>query len=147
MPVLVVWQSTWSRQASIIHRSLSELAMMNEAVFASISTYCAAWNEADTSVREGLLESSCTPSIRYVDPNVDLAGLDELSSHIGRMLADRPGYHIRLGPRVIQHPAHALFDWTLIDFDGQTRRRGIDYCELSASSRLRVVVGFFLDER
>lgn len=119
---------------------------MDGAAFTAISTYCTAWNELDRSVRQDLLEASCTPGIKYIDPTVDIAGLTELSKHIGNVLASRPEDRIQMGKKRIIHGPHVLFDWSLLDADGQTRRRGIDHGELSASNKLKVMVGFFLDD-
>ena len=57
----------------------------------TISAYTSAWNTADAKKRAGLLETAWADGGRYVDPQSDVTGRDQLDQHIGDFLKNTPG--------------------------------------------------------
>ena len=105
--------------------------------------YVAAWNERDADARLRLLESACAHGLRYVDPEVEATGLEELSSVIADFQTEYPGHALRLDTAVDAHHDVVRFAWLVERHDGTTLARGMDACLRSADGRLTLVVGFF----
>lgn len=105
--------------------------------------YLAAWNERDADERLRLLERACAPGVRYVDPEVEATGVEELSRVIEDFQAGYPGHALRLDTGVDAHHDVVRFAWLVKRHDGTTLARGMDACIRSAEGRLTLVVGFF----
>jgi hypothetical protein len=108
-----------------------------------IDGYCAAWSEADPARRAGLLAEVWADDASYTDPRAHAAGIDQLTAHIGRILASRPGAKVVRTSAVDSHHGLVRFAWRVVQGDGTMLPEGIDFAELSPDGRLARIVGFF----
>jgi hypothetical protein len=108
-----------------------------------VTTYMAAWNEADVARRNALLEQCWAVGGVYVDPGVELAGRDALAQHISKMQAGRPGARLEFMSGVDLHHRVLRFLWRLVRADGTFGDTSIDYGEIGPDGRLFKMVGFF----
>jgi hypothetical protein len=108
-----------------------------------IDTYCAAWNHPDAAQRREILAKVWGDGASYTDPSVHAAGMDALLTHIGTVVARRPGVKVVRTSRIDRHHDVALFAWNAIQPDGTVLLEGVDVAEFSASGKIRRIVGFF----
>lgn len=109
----------------------------------AVTQYMAAWNEADPSVRNTILEGCWADHGIYVDPNVELTGRDALSQYISEAQAERPGARLELVSGIDTHHDVLRFLWRLVRADGTAGDTSIDFGETDRDGRLVKVVGFF----
>lgn len=102
----------------------------------------AAWNEPDpVKVRE-LLEQSLAPNIRFVDPSIDLTGIDAFEKNVFEVQAKIPGaVYSRTSGVDSQHGFHR-YHWA-IHLNGELIQPGFDVAETDDGGRVVTVIGFF----
>jgi len=110
---------------------------------ATVTTYMAAWNEADAAIRQNLLEQCWADSGVYIDPNVELAGHEQLSQYIAKVQATRPGARIEFVSGIDLHHNVVRFLWRRVHPDGTFGDTSIDFGEIGPDRRLIRIVGFF----
>ena len=76
--------------------------------------YFDAWNEADTAIRQALLEQCWSDDAVYVDPTVHLTGRKALADHIGKVRSGRPGARLELMSGIDVHHNVLRFLWRLV---------------------------------
>jgi hypothetical protein len=109
----------------------------------AVDTYCSAWDEADSLLREAMLRTVWAEGATYTDPNVHVVGLAELVAHIERVLVRYPGSRIVRTSAVDAHHSVARFGWKKIWADGSSLPEGIDFVEFSEAGAIKRVIGFF----
>jgi SnoaL-like domain len=109
----------------------------------TVTQYMAAWNEADPSVRDKILEQCWADSGVYVDPNVELTGREALSQYISKVQARRPGARLELVSGIDTHHKVLRFLWRLVRADGTAGDTSIDFGETGPDGRLIKIAGFF----
>jgi len=113
-------------------------------VTALIDRYCRVWNEADPSIRAGLLASVWATNATYTDPSVHTSNAQELLAHIAAVRARRPGASVLRTSAVDTHHAVARFAWHVVEADGKALPDGLDIAFISADgSRIERIIGFF----
>jgi len=110
---------------------------------ATLTRYMAAWNEADAAIRQNLLEQCWADDGVYVDPNVELAGREQLSQHIAKVQATRPGARVEFMSGIDIHHHVVRFLWRLVRPDGTVGDTSIDFGEIGSDGRLTKIIGFF----
>ena len=110
---------------------------------ATVTRYMAAWNEADAAIRQTLLEQCWADDGVYVDPNVQLAGRQQLSQHIAKVQATRPGARVEFMSGIDIHHHVVRFLWRLVRPDGTVGDTSIDFGEIGPDGRLTKIIGFF----
>jgi len=110
---------------------------------ATVTRYMAAWNEADAAIRQTLLEQCWADDGVYVDPNVQLAGRQQLSQHIAKVQATRPGARVEFMSGIDIHHHVVRFLWRLVRPDGTVGDTSIDFGEIGSDGRLTKIIGFF----
>jgi hypothetical protein len=108
-----------------------------------VDRYCEAWNEPDSTKRKQILREIWAENATYTDPRADLSGLEQLVTHIGKILAGRPGAKIIRTSTVDSHHGLARFAWRVVQADGTLLPEGIDFAEVSSDGKLLRIVGFF----
>ncbi len=110
----------------------------------TIDVYASAWSEADAGRRLEILDTVLTADATYTDPRVHAVNPAELSDHIGRILAGRPGARVLRTSVVDAHHGKARFAWHLVNADGTSLPPGIDIVEIDeATGKLKTILGFF----
>jgi hypothetical protein len=110
---------------------------------ATVTQYMAAWNEADAAIRQTLLEQCWADDGVYVDPNVQLAGREQLLQHIAKVQATRPGARLEFMSGIDIHHHVVRFLWRLVRADGTVGDTSIDVGEIGPDGRLTKIIGFF----
>jgi hypothetical protein len=110
---------------------------------ATVTRYMAAWNEADAAIRQTLLEQCWADDGVYVDPNVQLAGRQQLSQHIAKVQATRPGARVEFMSGIDTHHHVVRFLWRLVRADGTVGDTSIDFGQIGSDGRLTKIIGFF----
>lgn len=102
----------------------------------------AAWNESDSARVRGHLDKALAPSVRFVDPSVDVIGIDGFEANVHAVHAKIPGaVYSRTSGVDSQHDFHR-YHWA-IHRGGELVVSGFDVVETDASGRVRCVIGFF----
>jgi len=102
----------------------------------------AAWNEPEPSLVRGHLERALAPGIRFVDPSIDLTGIDAFVANVHEVQAKLPGAeYSRTSSVDSQHGFHR-YHWA-IHQNGQLIVPGFDVTETDESGRIVLVIGFF----
>ncbi|HLJ01068.1 MAG TPA: nuclear transport factor 2 family protein [Bradyrhizobium sp.] len=109
----------------------------------TVARYMAAWNEADATIRRTLLEQCWADDGVYIDPNVQLAGREQLLQHIAKVQAARPGARLEFVSGIDIHHHVVRFLWRLVRIDGTIGDTSIDFGEIGPDGRLVKMVGFF----
>ena len=102
----------------------------------------AAWNEADGTLVRGHLEKALAPDIRFVDPSIDVTGIDGFEANVHEVQARLPGaVYSRTSGVDAQHGFHR-YNWA-IHLNGDPVLIGADVAEVNADGKIRLVIGFF----
>lgn len=102
----------------------------------------AAWNERDPSRVRGHLEKALTAKVHFVDPSIDLVGIDAFEANVHRVHEQIPGaVYSRTSP-VDGHHRHYRYHWA-IHRDGELLLAGFDVTIIDAEGRVEQVIGFF----
>lgn len=117
--------------------------MTDAALEDLVTAYCDAWNEADPARRAAMLAVVWAEDGVYSDPAVQAVGRDELSTHIGRVLARNPDSRILRTSRADSHHGLLRFTFARVLMNGEVLRDGVDFGEVSGDGTLIRIAGFF----
>ena len=105
----------------------------------------AAWNESDKSRVREHLERALAPDVRFVDPSIDVVGIDGFEANVHRVHAENPGYvYRRVSDVDSQHGFHR-YHWAIYNQEGELVLPGSDVVETDENQRVSCVIGFFGD--
>jgi hypothetical protein len=104
--------------------------------------YLAAWNSADAAARRSLLAEHWSREARYVDPLVDVTGLDAVDATIAAVHDQFPGFVFTPVGAVDAHHDVARFAWGLGPDGAEPLVVGFDVVETDEDGRIRSVTGF-----
>lgn len=107
-----------------------------------LSTYLACWNESDPAARRALLVTHWAADATYVDPLVQVAGLDELDAAISAVQAQFPGFVFSALGGIDVHHRLARFRWALGPAGTASIVEGFDVVTTGADGRIQSVAGF-----
>jgi SnoaL-like domain len=107
-----------------------------------VNNYIAMWNEPDADKRRRLVAETVTDDADYVDPVMEGAGIDGITTMIGAAQSQFPGHRFALiaGPEV--HHDRARFTWSLAADGGEPVAIGVDFVTLADDGRMRSITGF-----
>ncbi len=109
---------------------------------ASFDHMLAAWNEPDPSKVRGHLDQALTPDVHFVDPSIDLVGIDAFEANIHQVQGQIPGAVYSRTSDVDGHNRHHRYHWA-IHLDGKLVLAGFDVTVTDAHDRVEKVIGFF----
>ena len=102
----------------------------------------AAWNEPDPSKIRGHLEKALAPNVRFVDPTIDVTGIDGFEANVHEVQARIPGaVYSRTSGIDAQHDFHR-YHWA-IHLKEKRLISGFDVVETNADGLVSLVIGFF----
>ena len=102
----------------------------------------AAWNEPDPARIRGHLEQALDPEVRFVDPSIDVTGIDAFEVNVHEVHARLPGaVYLRTSGIDTQHGFHR-YHWA-IHQQGELVLPGFDVAETNAAGLVVCVIGFF----
>ena len=108
----------------------------------SFDSMLAAWNEPDPDKVRALLNEALAPNVRFVDPSIDLTGIDAFADNVFHVQSQIPGaVYSRTSGVDSQHGFHR-YHWA-IHHNGKLIQPGFDVAETDESGRVVTVIGFF----
>lgn len=108
----------------------------------SLDHMLACWNEPDPTLVRGLIDQALAPSIRFVDPSIDVTGIDGFEANVHEVKSTLPGaVYSRTSGVDSQHNFHR-YHWA-IHQDGKLLIEGFDVTETDVSGLVICVIGFF----
>lgn len=103
-----------------------------------------AWNEAESSQVRSHLEIALNSNVRFVDPSIDVTGIDSFEKNIHEVKSKIPGaVYSRASGVDSQHNFHR-YHWS-IHLEGKLILSGFDVTETDEEGKVRCVIGFFGD--
>jgi hypothetical protein len=108
----------------------------------SLDHMLAAWNEADPSMVRGHLERALASTVEFIDPSVEMHGLDEFEANVHNVHASLPGAEYSRTSGVDSHHGLHRYSWE-ISRDGETVVTGFDVTEVDGAGKVTRVLGFF----
>jgi hypothetical protein len=103
--------------------------------------YIDTWNETDPSARRAAVDQLYAEDARYVDPLTAADGREAISSMIGAVQQQFPGFSFRLAGPVDGHHNQARFGWELGP-EAPAPIVGFDVAVSDDSGRIQTVLGF-----
>ena len=102
----------------------------------------AAWNESDAGKVRAHLDKALANTIRFVDPSIDLTGIDAFEANVHEVHKQVPGarYSVTSGVDA-QHGFHR-YHWAIHQGE-KLVLEGFDVTEIDADGRVATVIGFF----
>ena len=104
--------------------------------------YIDAWNETDATARRAAVDRLYTDDARYVDPLAVAEGRDAITSMIGAVQEQFPGFIFRLAGQVDGHHNQARFGWELGPAGAPAPIVGFDVAVVDDAGRIKSVLGF-----
>ena len=104
----------------------------------------AAWNEPDAMKVRGHLENALSANVRFVDPSIDISGIDGFEKNVHEVKSKIPGaVYSRTSGVDSQHEFHR-YHWA-IHLEGMLLLAGFDVTEINEQGKVLCVIGFFGD--
>ena len=104
----------------------------------------AAWNEPDATKARGHLENALSANVRFVDPSIDVSGVDGFEKNFHEVKSKIPGaVYSRTSGVDSQHEFHR-YHWA-IHLEGKLLLAGFDVTEIDEQGKVSCVIGFFGD--
>ena len=105
----------------------------------------AAWNETDPALVRSHLEQALSAEVRFVDPSIDITGIDDFEANVHDVRAKNPGnVYSRASAVDTQHGFHR-YHWAIHSANGELVMPGFDVAETDEAGRVTCVIGFFGD--
>ncbi|NQU36579.1 MAG: hypothetical protein HQ526_03165 [Actinobacteria bacterium] len=102
----------------------------------------AAWNEQHPELIRAHLVDALATDVRFVDPSIDLVGLDMFEANIRKTQQELPGaIYSRTSSIDSQHSFHR-YHWA-IHLNGKLILPGFDVTRVDESGQITDVIGFF----
>ena len=109
---------------------------------ASFDLMLAAWNEKDATKVRGHLEKAVSADVHFVDPAVDIVGIDAFEANVHHVHEQIPGAVYSRTSDVDEHHGHHRYHWA-IHLEGELLLAGFDVAITDAANRVEKVIGFF----
>lgn len=104
----------------------------------------AAWNEPDAAKVRGHLEKALSANVRFVDPSIDVSGIDGFEKNVHEVKSKIPGaVYSRTSGVDSQHDFYR-YHWA-IHQQGRLLIAGFDVTEIDKQGKVSCVIGFFGD--
>lgn len=104
----------------------------------------AAWNESDRDKIRALLEKALNPEVHFVDPSIDVTGIDGFEANVHEVHSRIPGAVYSRASGIDSHHGLYRYAWA-IHQDGKLLLPGFDVAETDEQGRVKRVLGFFGD--
>jgi hypothetical protein len=104
--------------------------------------YIATFNETDPDARRRLLSELYASDCRYVDPAVDVAGIDQIDSFLAATQQQFAGIRFSLGGPVDGHRGQLRFQWHAGPANAEPLAIGFDVLILDQHAQVSRVYGF-----
>ncbi|MEM9033204.1 MAG: nuclear transport factor 2 family protein [Actinomycetota bacterium] len=102
----------------------------------------AAWNEPDPARVRSHLDRALAPDVHFVDPSIDIVGIDAFEANVHRVHEQLPGAVYSRTSDVDEQHRHHRYHWA-IHRDDELVLAGFDVAITDSSGRVEKVIGFF----
>lgn len=102
----------------------------------------AAWNEPDPAQVRGHLDRALAPGIRFVDPSIDVSGIDGFEANVHEVKGNLPGAVYSRASSVDSQRGFHRYHWA-IHQNGKLVLEGFDVTQTDENDRVALVIGFF----
>lgn len=102
----------------------------------------AAWNEPDASRTRDHLDRALAADVRFVDPSIDVTGVDGFEANIHAVRRRLPGAVFARTSGVDAQNEFHRYHWA-IHQDGALLLEGFDVTAIDPAGRVTCVIGFF----
>lgn len=102
----------------------------------------AAWNEPNSELVRGHLLKALTPGVRFVDPSIDLTGIDAFEANVHEVQTNQPGAVYSRTSGVDSQRGFHRYHWA-IHLNGKLLVPGFDVVETNDEGLVVSVIGFF----
>tara|TARA_E500000331_G_C17256371_1_gene713247 strand:- start:110 stop:475 length:366 start_codon:yes stop_codon:yes gene_type:complete len=102
----------------------------------------AAWNESDPSLIRGHLDKALASDVRFVDPSIDVTGIDGFEANVHEVHGRLPGAVYSRTSGVDSQHGFFRYHWA-IHQNGELVMPGFDVVETDEDGRVACVIGFF----
>lgn len=109
---------------------------------AALDHMLAAWNEVDPAKVRGHLDLALAPEVRFVDPSVDIIGIDAFEANVHHVHEQVPGAVYSRASEVDEQHGYHRYHWA-IHLNGELVLAGFDVTHVNADGRVDEVIGFF----
>ena len=110
----------------------------------SLNHMLASWNEPDAAKIRGHLDAALAPTVRFVDPSIDLTGIEAFEANVHEVQSRIPGAtYSRTSGVDSQHNFHR-YHWA-IHQNGELLINGFDVAQTDDDGKVVCVIGFFGD--
>ena len=103
----------------------------------------AAWNESDPALVRSHLDKALAPNVRFVDPSIDVTGIDGFEANVHDVHSKFPGNVYSRTSRVDSQHGFHRYHWAIHSPDGELVLRGFDVVETNEDDLVACVIGFF----
>ncbi|MGH7730448.1 MAG: SRPBCC domain-containing protein [Candidatus Eiseniibacteriota bacterium] len=131
----------WRYQLAVFSNLVADHQMVEAS--ARVDAWFAAWSEADAARRQGILDTTVSPAVRFRDRFSLVEGRADLDPHLAAVHVFMPGNRIERTGDLRHCQGTVLADWTVRGADGGERGRGTNVFELDADGRIEDVVGIW----
>ena len=108
----------------------------------SLEHMLAAWNEPDSAKVRSHLEKALVPNVRFVDPTIDVTGIDGFEANVHEVHSKIPGaVYSHTSGVDSQHGFHR-YHWA-IHQNGELLVPGFDVTQTDENGLVVCVIGFF----
>lgn len=109
---------------------------------ASFDHMLAAWNEPDSKKVRSHLDEALAADIHFVDPTIDLTGIDDFEAMVHKVQKGIPGATYARSSGVDSHHNLYRYHWE-IHLDGELQVDGFDVASTDENGMVNMVLGFF----
>ena len=108
----------------------------------SLEHMLAAWNEPEPSQVRSHLDKALSPDVRFVDPSIDVTGIDGFEANVHEIKRRLPGATYSRTSRVDSQHGFHRYHWA-IHRGGELVLAGFDVTQTDETGRVVLVIGFF----
>lgn len=110
--------------------------------YESLELMLAAWNEPDASRVREHLDKALSADVRFVDPSIDVTGIDAFEANVHDVKGRIPGARYSRASAVDSQHGFHRYHWE-IHRDDELVLAGFDVAQTDDAGRIVLVIGFF----
>ena len=100
------------------------------------------YDEGRKALAEKDLEKALAPDVHFVDPSIDLVGIDAFEANVHRVHEQVPGAVYSRTSDVDGHHGHHRYHWA-IHMNDELLMPGFDVTEINDAGKVVRIIGFF----
>jgi len=106
-------------------------------------SYIACWSDPDQKDRKTILSHLLDAGCTFTDPNIEIAGIDDLSDYMSQFQNNHLGVKFVITSFNVHH-GNSLTHWNMVNSEGVILRKGASF-GIFKDGKLSKISGFFWD--